>query len=196
MAFVRREVGVRYKEAYVGVAWAVLQPLRRRLGGPAAARLHGDLHPAFLSHEQGTRQRPPDGICRPGAVDLRLDRHGTGQPVRPRPAQRREQDLLPRGVAAGFDRSGAWTPSSQSPSSPMGWSGPPAPDDDALALIMRSPAAAIGSGCSGAGGRRFRDPARHPVTLSCCSWPARSATSSAPSGRAAWLVHAQPLRGL
>jgi lipopolysaccharide transport system permease protein len=27
MAFVRREVGVRYKEAYVGVAWAVLQPL-------------------------------------------------------------------------------------------------------------------------------------------------------------------------
>ncbi len=27
IAFVRREVGVRYKEAYVGVAWAVLQPL-------------------------------------------------------------------------------------------------------------------------------------------------------------------------
>jgi lipopolysaccharide transport system permease protein len=27
MAFVRREVGVRYKEAYIGVAWAVLQPL-------------------------------------------------------------------------------------------------------------------------------------------------------------------------
>jgi lipopolysaccharide transport system permease protein len=27
LAFVRREVGVRYKEAYVGVAWAVLQPL-------------------------------------------------------------------------------------------------------------------------------------------------------------------------
>lgn len=27
MAFVRRELGVRYKEAYVGVAWAVLQPL-------------------------------------------------------------------------------------------------------------------------------------------------------------------------
>lgn len=27
MAFVRREVGVRYKEAYVGVGWALLQPL-------------------------------------------------------------------------------------------------------------------------------------------------------------------------
>lgn len=27
MAFVRRDLGVRYKEAYVGVAWAVLQPL-------------------------------------------------------------------------------------------------------------------------------------------------------------------------
>ncbi|MBW3614195.1 MAG: ABC transporter permease [Actinobacteria bacterium] len=27
MAFVRREVSVRYKEAYVGVAWAVIQPL-------------------------------------------------------------------------------------------------------------------------------------------------------------------------
>jgi len=27
LAFVRREVGVRYKEAYIGVAWAVLQPL-------------------------------------------------------------------------------------------------------------------------------------------------------------------------
>ncbi|MDP8969218.1 MAG: ABC transporter permease [Actinomycetota bacterium] len=27
VAFVRREVGIRYKEAYVGVAWAVLQPL-------------------------------------------------------------------------------------------------------------------------------------------------------------------------
>lgn len=27
LAFVHREVGVRYKEAYVGVAWAVLQPL-------------------------------------------------------------------------------------------------------------------------------------------------------------------------
>jgi lipopolysaccharide transport system permease protein len=27
LAFVRRDLGVRYKEAYVGVAWAVLQPL-------------------------------------------------------------------------------------------------------------------------------------------------------------------------
>lgn len=27
LAFVRRELGIRYKEAYVGVAWAVLQPL-------------------------------------------------------------------------------------------------------------------------------------------------------------------------
>lgn len=27
LAFVRRELGVRYKEAYIGVAWAVIQPL-------------------------------------------------------------------------------------------------------------------------------------------------------------------------